>query len=342
MKIILDAIVKPLLMSEEELTREVIKAVGGARQYKVRIIKGGPSSGHWGHAGRPGKIGGSLPAMVALSRTSGRTARARQARAREQGKVQSTITSQKFNTINHRYSRGVTASIVIQIEDDGKAIMKKKEIVYMSSVDGMDDSIQNEVMAYQLAERLDYEGVVPFTVALELQEDKGVGGWDEWREGEIVSVQQWVENTDTLNNWAQHGARTLPEVNAEDFGQVFLLDVITGNQDRHANNIIIDDDGEFYAIDNNRAFAAFGHPRNYSDQYDRMWGHWRDLRQYQPNVPRMFKVREKDANALKELRRDSIFIDGVQNTYGYAIMQAMVDRMDAFIQHYDQPNCEIR
>ena len=43
--------------------------------------KGGPGSGHWGHAGRPGKRGGSLPGDVAVSIHTGRTARLRQAEA---------------------------------------------------------------------------------------------------------------------------------------------------------------------------------------------------------------------------------------------------------------------
>jgi len=42
--------------------------------YWKLTIKGGPGSGHWGHAGRPGKIGGSLPGNVAVSIATGRTA----------------------------------------------------------------------------------------------------------------------------------------------------------------------------------------------------------------------------------------------------------------------------
>ena len=44
--------------------------------------KGGPSSGHWGHAGRPGKRGGNVSGSVAVSISTGRTARERQATAR--------------------------------------------------------------------------------------------------------------------------------------------------------------------------------------------------------------------------------------------------------------------
>jgi len=49
--------------------------------------KGGPGSGHWGHAGRPGKRGGSLPANVAVSIRTGKTARERQAAAAARGKT---------------------------------------------------------------------------------------------------------------------------------------------------------------------------------------------------------------------------------------------------------------
>jgi hypothetical protein len=59
--------------------------------YWKLTVKGGPGSGHWGHAGRPGKVGGSLPADVAVSVATGRTARERQAAARGDvpGKFQS-------------------------------------------------------------------------------------------------------------------------------------------------------------------------------------------------------------------------------------------------------------
>jgi len=43
-------------------------------------LKGGPGSGHWGHAGRLGKVGGSLPGNVALSIRTGKTAEERRIR----------------------------------------------------------------------------------------------------------------------------------------------------------------------------------------------------------------------------------------------------------------------
>jgi hypothetical protein len=49
--------------------------------------KGGPGSGHWGHAGRPGHRGGSVAGNIAVSLRTGRTARERQQAAARQQEV---------------------------------------------------------------------------------------------------------------------------------------------------------------------------------------------------------------------------------------------------------------
>ncbi len=51
--------------------------------------KGGPGSGFFGHAGRPGQVGGSRPADVALSGATGKDRAERQAAARARGKESS-------------------------------------------------------------------------------------------------------------------------------------------------------------------------------------------------------------------------------------------------------------
>lgn len=53
--------------------------------------KGGPGSGNWGHAGRKGSRGGSLPRSTAMSLSTGATAQERQEAARGQGKVAQTL-----------------------------------------------------------------------------------------------------------------------------------------------------------------------------------------------------------------------------------------------------------
>ena len=55
-------------------------------EWKLTIEKGGPGSGHWGHAGRPGQRGGSVSGSIAMSIRTGRTARERQAAAAARGR----------------------------------------------------------------------------------------------------------------------------------------------------------------------------------------------------------------------------------------------------------------
>ncbi len=51
------------------------------RIHQEEAQKGGPGSGHYGHAGRPGKRGGSVPGNVAVSIRTGKYAANRQAAA---------------------------------------------------------------------------------------------------------------------------------------------------------------------------------------------------------------------------------------------------------------------
>ena len=80
--------------------------------YWKLTVKGGPGSGHWGHAGRPGKVGGSLPADVAVSRVTGRTARARQAEARGDvpGKFNQRVARARWLTVLSAHARSLSIS----------------------------------------------------------------------------------------------------------------------------------------------------------------------------------------------------------------------------------------
>lgn len=57
----------------------------------IMVLQGGPGSGHWGHAGRPGEKGGSLPSKKGASRTSGATAAMRQKVRRDISKDIATV-----------------------------------------------------------------------------------------------------------------------------------------------------------------------------------------------------------------------------------------------------------
>lgn len=62
--------------------REVLGARGGTKEQRRIVIhvglKGSSTSGNWGHAGRPGKLGGSLPRSSAMSINTGRDWQTRQ------------------------------------------------------------------------------------------------------------------------------------------------------------------------------------------------------------------------------------------------------------------------
>ena len=49
----------------------------------IRVVKGGAGSGNWGHAGRPGKVGGSMTQGAAMSRLTGKTAAKRAQKVRD-------------------------------------------------------------------------------------------------------------------------------------------------------------------------------------------------------------------------------------------------------------------
>jgi len=72
--------------------------------------KGGRGSGHWGHAGRPGQVGGSVSGSVAMSVRTGRTARERQQEAAA-GEPQLTVVPNKSLT------RAVTNKVDAHLQD---------------------------------------------------------------------------------------------------------------------------------------------------------------------------------------------------------------------------------
>lgn len=71
-------------MSDAALIKALTQYLSLALE-KARLEKGGPGSGHWGHAGRPGSRGGSVSGATAMSIRTGRTARERQAAAKKAG-----------------------------------------------------------------------------------------------------------------------------------------------------------------------------------------------------------------------------------------------------------------
>jgi hypothetical protein len=66
------------------------------------------------------------------------------------------------------------------------------------------------------------------------------------------SCQKWVEDVVDLEaqkDWGEKGAK-IEEKHFDDLSKIFLVDLITGNFDRHANNVKLDKEGKIWAIDN--------------------------------------------------------------------------------------------
>ncbi len=93
---------------------------------------------------------------------------------------------------------------------------------------------KREWLTYMVDRALELD-VVPPTVLR--REDLGIG-----------SVQAWVEK-------AGVASKTPGFPNLEDLMKIALLDYLTGNQDRHKGNYLIDQEGHLYAIDNGLSFG---------------------------------------------------------------------------------------
>jgi len=93
---------------------------------------------------------------------------------------------------------------------------------------------KREWLTYMVDRALEI-GVVPPTALR--REDLGIG-----------SVQAWVEKAGTV-------LETPGFPNPEDLLKLALLDYLTGNQDRHKGNYLIDQEGGLYAIDNGLSFG---------------------------------------------------------------------------------------
>jgi len=105
---------------DEAYREELAERVGKS------IEKGGPGSGHWGHAGRQGKRGGSVSGQTAMSLRTGRAAAQRRQKAKGGAVPAAGHTTQAFgNDPNKRYefrSRVVSLDDMIASNTDGGAI----------------------------------------------------------------------------------------------------------------------------------------------------------------------------------------------------------------------------
>jgi len=136
---------------------------------------------------------------------------------------------------------GVNETRIVSLQDDGQCVFKPKEGELLSDRSGY----KRERAAY-LVDKFLGIGLVPPTVIREVN-------------GKVGSAQRFIPDTEVP--WmalpeCPEDKRT--EVKTELF-KLFILDYVTLNADRHANNALISKDySRVYAIDNGYCFAFEG------------------------------------------------------------------------------------
>ncbi len=99
----------------------------------------------------------------------------------------------------------------------------------------MAGDIAGEVGTYEISKIVDFD-VVPETIQSDYGKGKG-------------SSQKWIKDGDEPTGGFYDGVK-LEEKHLNDLSKIFILDMINGNFDRHAGNLIIDPQDHVWAIDN--------------------------------------------------------------------------------------------
>lgn len=125
---------------------------------------------------------------------------------------------------------------VLVFNDDSHAIYKTS---------GREEML-GEIAAYEVSKIIGWD-VIPETV----------GGYFARGEG---SCQKWVEGGKVTAYYPNSDCDVLQENHIDDLAKIFVLDMVNGNNDRHAANTVVKDD-RVYAIDN-EILGRFGTGRN--------------------------------------------------------------------------------
>lgn len=226
------------------------------------IEKGGSGSGFFGHFGRPGKVGGSVPKGSSNM-------------SNEELQHALADTSKWTRVDISGSTRGVSNTIKVHIEGDGDAIVKEplfrssdhSTVGYSTAKDPY-----KEEDTYRLAKELGWDVVPIGAVALD---DRGfitdIAGIETSKD-KPVSVQQWVDGARAVYKYGFPPESVhATSVDIEAFRQVAWIDTIIGNYDRHGANLLIKEvDGVAtpVAIDNGLSFDVV---RENSDAHGGIW-----------------------------------------------------------------------
>jgi len=247
----------------------------------VEILEGGAGSGYWGHKGRPGSRGGSVPGGGISAHVAGNEkrvySRVMAIRIKSKGitdpaQALSYVKGKYPGQPEARYQRALTkaglkagavvtsvglkSEIQIKVQKDltTGAISNVKHLgggvtpTYVLDVDGrkgvfktMDNRARKEFAAYEFDKMLGF-GVVPPVVYREVDVGRGKGK-------EKGSVMHFVEGEIGSKYIAKGG-----KFKYLDMAKITAFDFIIGNQDRHPGNYVVDKKGKTWAIDNALTF----------------------------------------------------------------------------------------
>jgi len=141
------------------------------------------------------------------------------------------------------YKKGDYPSVKVNIDEAGDAILKENVIREGKSAShGVPSTAQSEVAAYEVAQELGYNNLVPPTTF------RG-----------NASIQAWIDDSVRSDKYTKSLAKKFGPVDEDSVKQVLIFDALTDSSDRHPGNMIIAQVGgksRVIAIDNGLAFGA--------------------------------------------------------------------------------------
>jgi len=205
-------------------------------EWSIQIInKGGEGSGHRGHDGRPGQVGGSVPSGTASPSTES-------APKPKQGKTPfdkaaTSDNAEKSEPLNN----GTVETARVKYKGDGWGLVKPVKADAIPNSGAAFHDGRNEVIADEIDNLLGLD-LVPTTVYVD---HEGIGS----------TAQQWIDNATTGEKLKNYKELFSPG-NEERITNIFVLDYLMGNQDRHGGNFLLDANGKIWAIDHGHSWLT--------------------------------------------------------------------------------------
>ncbi len=289
---------------------------------KLSILKGGPSSGNFDHAGRPGKVGGSAPGKGGKGKSKLKPKAATSSFAQQ-------AKSGDYKGKGKKLAQGMQAKTRKVIMKDGTLAVEK---VYIKEYEeaGIDLAL-NDVVTYEIAQATGIDGV-PEVV----------------KTGDNKSIQEFVPGSDFWYEY--YGWKSGREKDPKKISDAVMYDVLIGNMDRFGGNgnlLVNMKTGQVSLIDN--SFSLAGTP-----PYITKLGYDGFIKQKVSNAGRFFTVvsggvTTKEWSPVGSISKSqwstfvtkarstkvkSIIMSNYGDTVGNQVYKDMMGRVDAFDKLY--------